>query len=129
MNNVDWGNFFGGSLINPASGLSQLLIFAGTMAALFYFFFSKEHTGVFKGVARFGIWILMVGFGASFGYTVMGRISLFVQRIQYVGDWTKSAWSASGGTYPVIWFITVGIFVLLAVYEVIQFLGRRKKEA
>ena len=30
----------------------------------------------------------MVGFGASFGYTVMARISLFIGRLQFLlGDW------------------------------------------
>ncbi len=69
-------------------------------------------------MARFGIWILMIGFGASFGYTVMGRISLFVQRIQFVGeDWTKVAWNA-GGLFLLFWFITAGIFLIMAVYEI-----------
>jgi hypothetical protein len=118
MKSIEWSNFFGNGLLDGASGMSQLLIFLGTLAALFYFFFSKEHTGFFKGVARFGIWILMIGFGASFGYTVMGRISLFVQRIQYVGeDWTKVAWNA-GGLFLLFWFITAGIFLIMAVYEI-----------
>ena len=37
---------------------------------------------------RIGIVFLMVGFGASFGYTVMGRISLLVGRITFLfRDW------------------------------------------
>ncbi len=129
MRDIEWGNFFGTGILDGASGLSQLIIFIGTVSALFYFFFSKEHTGVFKGVARFGIWILMIGFGASFGYTVMGRISLFVQRIQYVGDWTKVAWDgASSGGFTLFWFITFGIFAVLAVYEIIKYMGKRGTE-
>ena len=32
--------------------------------------------------------ILMVGFGASFGLTVMGRVSLLIDRIQFLlTDW------------------------------------------
>ncbi|MCK4657825.1 MAG: hypothetical protein KAT85_12355, partial [candidate division Zixibacteria bacterium] len=52
-----------------------------------YFFFSKEHKGAFGGAAKIGIFILMIGFGASFGYTVMARISLFVQRIASLEEW------------------------------------------
>ena len=71
----------------------------------------------------------MIGFGASFGYTVMGRISLFVQRIQYVGDWTKVAWDgASSGGFTLFWFITFGIFAVLAVYEIIKYMGKRGTE-
>ncbi len=60
----------------------------GVFATLIYFFFSKEHKGVLGGVAKVGIWFLMVAFGASFGYTVMGRISLLIGRMQFMlGDW------------------------------------------
>ena len=40
--------------------------------------------GVAGGVSRVGIWFLMVSFGASFGYTVMGRISLLIGRIEFL---------------------------------------------
>jgi hypothetical protein len=39
-------------------------------------------------VSRLGIWFLMIAFGASFGYTVMGRIALLAQRLEFlVDDW------------------------------------------
>jgi hypothetical protein len=130
MQQLDWGNFFGKGILDAASGLSGLIIFLGTLAALFYFFFSKEHSGAFKGVAKFGIWILMIGFGASFGYTVMGRISLFVQRIQYLGDWTKITWGPNGsGGFMVFWFLTFGIFIFWAAYEIVNFFRNRGKLA
>ena len=67
------------------------MILVGVLCGLAYFYFSKEHTGVFGGAATIGIWVLMVGFGASFGYTVMARISLFIQRVQFLGDWWNIA--------------------------------------
>ncbi|SYZ74230.1 conserved membrane hypothetical protein [Candidatus Zixiibacteriota bacterium] len=121
---IDWGNFFGHGYLDSASGFSQLLIFVGVVSALFYFFFSKEHTGLFNGIAKFGIGILMIGFGASFGYTVMGRISLFVQRIQALGNWTTLSWH-SNTTFLIVWLLIIGIFALLSIYEFIRFLGRR----
>ena len=37
---------------------------------------------------RAGLMVLMVAFGASFAYAVMGRISLLVGRLQFLlGDW------------------------------------------
>jgi hypothetical protein len=54
------------------------------MASLFYFFFSKEHKGWFGAASRYGIFILMVAFGAAFGYTVMGRIALLIGRIEFL---------------------------------------------
>jgi hypothetical protein len=65
-----------------------VLLFAGTVCALIYFFFSKPHEGVTGYLAKFGIWILMIGFGASFGYTVMARISLLIGRVLFIlRDW------------------------------------------
>lgn len=64
------------------------LVFVGTLAVLVYFFFSIEHKGVVGRVARGGIWVLMVTFGAAFGYTVMGRIALLAIRFEYLfNDW------------------------------------------
>jgi len=67
---------------------SNVVIFVGVVCGLIYFFFSKEHRGWFGVASRIGIWVLMVTFGASFGYTVMGRISLLVGRITFLfHDW------------------------------------------
>jgi len=129
MREVNWENFFGNGFLDPTAGYSGLLIFLGVLAALFYFFFSKEHTGLFKGVARFGIWILMIGFGTSFGYTVMARISLFIQRIQVLGDYTKISWSGASGAFLTVWFITFGIFVALGLYELAKYIGNRRTAA
>jgi len=65
----------------------NIIIVIGVLTGLMYFFFSKEHKGAFGGAAKFGIWILMLGFGSSFGYTVMARVSLFVQRIAFLEEW------------------------------------------
>jgi hypothetical protein len=64
--------------------LGTLAILIGTVSVLFYFFFSVEHKGAGGAVSRVGIWFLMVSFGASFGYTVMGRLSLFVGRAKFL---------------------------------------------
>jgi len=61
-----------------------LLVTVGTFAGLFYFFFSKEHKGAFGHVSRIGTWFIMVTFGAAFGYTVMGRMSLLIGRIDFL---------------------------------------------
>ena len=71
------------------AGLNNIIIIIGVVCGLAYFYFSKEHKGVFGGAATVGIWVLMVGFGASFGYTVMARVSLFIDRVQFLGDWVN----------------------------------------
>jgi hypothetical protein len=71
-------------------GFGQLIIIVGCMCGLAYFYFSAEHRGVIGGAAKIGIWVLMIGFGATFGYTVMSRISLLIGRFNYLISWVSS---------------------------------------
>lgn len=69
--------------------LSNWVLVIGSVTCLFYFFFSTEHRGpIYGNFARIGIWFLMVSFGAAFGATVMGRISLLIGRFHFLlSDW------------------------------------------
>ena len=70
------------------ASLKNFTIVIGVMACLVYFFFSIEHKGVVGGISRLGIWVLMITFGAGFGYTVMGRIALISDRFEFLFvDW------------------------------------------
>jgi len=67
-----------------------VVVLLGTVSVLFYFFFSVEHKRTGGAVSRVGIWYLMVAFGASFGYTVMGRLSLLIGRVRFLlFEWLK----------------------------------------
>jgi hypothetical protein len=73
---------------NLGVSISNLIVFVGVFCGLVYFFFSREHKGVFGGAAKVGIWFLMITFGASFGFTVMSRMSLLIGRIDFLfGTW------------------------------------------
>ncbi|UCG42437.1 MAG: hypothetical protein JSU73_11275 [candidate division WOR-3 bacterium] len=66
----------------------SIIVLVGVMTTVVYFFFSREQKGGFKVVANIGIVYIMIGFGASFGYTVMARISLLLGRLQFLlRDW------------------------------------------
>ena len=80
---------------------------------LFYFFFSVEHTGAGKAVARTGILFLMIAFGAAFGYTVMARMSLLIGRLSDLIEFTDPSYGR-----PTVWLLLLTIGTLL-------FLGRR----
>jgi hypothetical protein len=68
----------------------DLISVIAILAALSYFYFSKAHTGLFGRFSRLGIWVLMVTFGAGFGYTVMGRVALLVGRVEFLlTDWLR----------------------------------------
>mgnify|MGYP001475138193 CR=1 FL=1 len=72
------------------SHFNNFIILLGTVTGLLYFYFSKEHKGIFGKITKTGIYFLMISFGASFGFAVMGRISLligrFVELIKYSGN-------------------------------------------
>jgi hypothetical protein len=69
--------------------INNVLIVFTLLAVMSYFFFSIEHKRpVLAGSAKTGRWLLMIAFGAIFGNTVMGRVSLLIDRIQFLlGQW------------------------------------------
>ena len=70
------------------ASLKNIISVMSILACLVYFFFSFEHKGVVGKTAKVGIWILMITFGAAFGYTVMGRIALLAIRLEFLfHDW------------------------------------------
>jgi hypothetical protein len=64
--------------------LAAVFLVVGTLACLVFFLFSVEHKGSVGRLAYFGRLCIMAGFGASFGYTVMGRVSLLIGRVQFL---------------------------------------------
>jgi len=62
----------------------DIVLFVGVVCSILYFYFSREHKGALKVGSRIGIVFLMIGFGASFGYTVMARISLLIGRLTFL---------------------------------------------
>jgi hypothetical protein len=63
-----------------------------------YFFFTFGKEGSLQGkMAPLGRPLLMVCFGAFFGSTVMARLALLVERVQFVvHDWVAAVGSVVG---------------------------------
>mgnify|MGYP000912430336 CR=1 FL=1 len=74
---------------HPQNGLAVgLMVLVGVISTISYFYFSREHKGVLRFSSNIGIWFVMIGFGATFGYTVMARVSLLIARMQFLfTDW------------------------------------------
>jgi hypothetical protein len=98
------------SLLNPMSNLNAVIILIGVSSVLFYFFFSIEHSGPGKVVARTGVMFLMIAFGAAFGYTVMARMSLLIGRLTDLIEFSDASYGR-----PALWLLvlTVAILVIL----------------
>ncbi len=77
--------------INWFSSLENCIFVFTLLAVMYYFFFSFKHKSAGKNVATSGRWLLMICFGAFFGSTVMARLSLLVERLQFlIGPWFNS---------------------------------------
>ncbi|MDH5668344.1 MAG: hypothetical protein OEY86_10065 [Nitrospira sp.] len=111
------GLSFTWSVLNPASSLNTIIILVGVCSVLFYFFFSVEHTGPGKVVARTGVIFLMIGFGAAFGYTVMARMSLLIGRLSDLIQFSDASYGR-----PTLWLLLVTIGALIV-------LSRRERKA
>lgn len=104
------GLTFSMNLLNPASNLNAIIILLGVSSVLFYFFFSIEHSGTGKVVARTGIMFLMISFGAGFGYTVMARMSLLIGRLSDLIEFSDASYGR-----PTIWLSILMVGALVAL--------------
>ncbi|MEW6051002.1 MAG: hypothetical protein AB1644_08085 [Candidatus Zixiibacteriota bacterium] len=67
--------------------ISGLVVLVGLVCTLAYFYFSRVRGGVLGVAAKSGTFFLMIFFGATFGYTVMSRMSTLIGRMEFLlGD-------------------------------------------
>lgn len=104
------GLAFSLNLLNPSSNLNAVIILIGVSSVLFYFFFSIEHSGPGKIIARTGIVFLMIAFGAAFGYTVMARMSLLIGRLTDLIEFSDASYGR-----PTLWLLIVTIAILFVL--------------
>lgn len=94
---------------------NTVIILIGVLSVLIYFFFSVDHKGIIKVIARTGIFYMMIAFGAAFGYTVMARESLAIGRLTKLVNWSKT----DDYYYaPIVLFLVVAIIITL--WEVLR---------
>ncbi|MBM3329005.1 MAG: hypothetical protein FJY67_05970 [Calditrichaeota bacterium] len=75
-------------LLKFLNALANPIIVIGLICILLYFYFSLEHKGTAGTFAKAGTALLMIGFGAGYGYTVMTRFALLIDRFYFLlSDW------------------------------------------
>ena len=84
---------------------NDILILFGVISGLVYFFFSKEHKGTIGKISKIGIYFLMIKFGASFGFAVMGRISLLIGRFEDLINYSNAQYNFAT---PIILIVMIG---------------------
>lgn len=75
--------------LNYFETFSNIVFVFTLLIVLYYFFFSFKHEGkTAQGINKIARYLLMVCFGAFFGSTVMARMALLVERLQFlINDW------------------------------------------
>lgn len=73
----------------PVTGVNvvtfnNLVLMLGVVTTILYFYFSKPQRGVLSLASKVGIAFIMISFGASFGYTLMARVSLLIGRLYFL---------------------------------------------
>jgi len=95
-----------------ASVINNLILIIGVITVLIYFFFSLEHKAPLKQGALIGTGFLMITFGSSFGYTVLGRVSLLIGCVQDLYIYAERRYGYSS------LFCGVGIIIYLVLWEI-----------
>lgn len=79
------------SQVYGSQALTNLIFIFTLLCVLSYFLFSFEvKNKALKFMTGSGRWLLMIGFGAIFGSTVMMRFTLLVDRMYYI--WIEFLW-------------------------------------
>lgn len=82
-----------------SEALTNLIMVVTVLCVISYFLFSYDFKNRFmRGMTTSGRWLLMVGFGAIFGSTVMMRFTLLIDRMYFVWiEWLRDSVLRIGG--------------------------------
>lgn len=99
--------------------LNNIIFMVILLCVMSYFFFSFEQKNpVIKRSAQLGRWLMMFTFGAIFGSTIMGRLALMIDRMDFlVNDFGPQV----GG--PSVMFV-----VLIGLAGLVLYLSKRASE-
>ena len=95
---------------NTLDIINQIIVLVGVLCGLIYFFFSKEHKGTIGKISKLGVYFLMIKFGASFGFAVMGRISLLIGRFEKLIAYSSSEFNYATPIISVIMITILGFW-------------------
>ncbi len=113
---------------NLLTTFDNLVLVVGTILSLSYFILSREQTGAWGGVTRIGKYFVLATLGAVFGSTVLGRMAVIIQRIQFLAGDPAFPWPALRmGTAEAGSYAPLAILVFLAVFGFYLYRERKSK--
>jgi hypothetical protein len=74
--------------------IDALVLVVGTILSLSYFILYREQKGTWGRITRVGKYFILITLGAVFGSTVLGRMALVIQRVQFLTGDPAFPWRA-----------------------------------
>lgn len=113
---------------DPLTTFDNVVLVAGTILSISYFILHREQKGVWGGFTKVGKYFIVATLGAVFGSTVLGRMAILIQRVQFlVGD-PAFPWHALGmGTSQEGAYAPIAIVAFLAAFGFYLHRERSKK--
>ena len=100
--------------LTVADAINNALFMFILLCVLSYFFFSFEQKHpVLKGSAKLGRWLLMFTFGAIFGSTIMARLALLIDRMDFLLNDFGPHIGGPGVMFGVLALLTILVLVLV----------------
>jgi hypothetical protein len=97
--------------------IGNLVIVIGTILTISYFILHREQKGVYGGFTKAGKYFVLATLGAVFGTTVLGRMALIIQRIQFLLGDAAFPWRALRiGTADEGRFVPIALLAFLIVF-------------
>jgi len=113
---------------NLLTTFNNMILVVGTILSLSYFILSREQKGVWGGFTKIGKYLILVTFGAVFGSTVLGRMAITIQRVQFIVGDPAFPWRALGmGTAVEGSYAPLAIPVFLAIFGFYLYRERKGK--
>ncbi len=98
------------------TSFDNIVLIVGTILSLSYFILHREQKGTWGALTKVGKYFVLATLGAVFGSTVLGRMAIIIQRIQFLAGDPAFPWVAlrmgtaregSLAPYAIIVFIAV----------------------
>ena len=106
--------------------LDNVVLVVGTISALSYFILHREQKGVWGGFTRVGKYFILATLGAVFGSTVLGRMAVIIQRVQFVVGDPAFPWRALGmGTPQEGTYAPLAVVAFLIIFGYYMYSDRR----
>lgn len=108
--------------------VDNLVLVVGTILSLSYFVLSREQKGGWGTITRIGKYFVLITLGAVFGSTVLGRMQIIIQRIQFLTGDPAFPWLAlKMGTTQAGSYAPLAILVFLPVFGFYLYRERKGK--